>query len=214
MEKRKEIILGALLVTLAVVLWRTLGGDGAAPGGAVPGGRPTGVDISSLRIYRVNWGALEAARPAYDPAGRNIFQFGAVPKPTPPPLTEEELAAIRKAREEAERVRKAQEEQRRRQAERLAAQRGARQATPSDLPPPPPKPRPPRITYKFIGYIGPPEDKIAVLNQGGDLLFARVGDEVGEKFRILEIGYESIKFGFTDENFTDETRTLPMSTSN
>ena len=41
----------------------------------------------------------------------------------------------------------------------------------------------------------------------------RQGEKVGGQFRILEIGYESIKFGYTDPKFKGETTTLPMSSS-
>jgi len=80
-------------------------------------------------------------------------------------------------------------------------------------PPPPPKPIPPPITYKFIGYVGPSENKIAILHDGTDILFVRQGEKVGGQFKILEIGYESIKFGYLDPKFKGETTTLPMSSS-
>jgi hypothetical protein len=69
------------------------------------------------------------------------------------------------------------------------------------------------VTYKFIGYIGPPEGKMAILHDGKDVIFARQGDELGDAFRILEIGYESIKFGFTDRQFEGETEIIPMSSA-
>ena len=72
---------------------------------------------------------------------------------------------------------------------------------------------PPPINYKFIGYVGPSENKIAVLHDGTDLIFVRQGEKIGGQFKILEIGYESIKFGYTDPRFRGETTTLPMSSS-
>ena len=61
--------------------------------------------------------------------------------------------------------------------------------------------------------MGPSENKIAVLHDGNDLIFVRAGEKVGGQFKILEIGYESIKFGYTDPRFKGETTTLPMSSS-
>src|SRR6267142_3826395 len=110
--KRKELILGMLLVAIAVALWQNFGGGGGAAGPGGPGGPgPVArVKLEDIRLPGVNWAALSAPRPAYDPSGRNIFTWGAIIPPPPPPLTPEEKAAIEKARLEAEAARKAAEE--------------------------------------------------------------------------------------------------------
>lgn len=217
-EKKKEILLGVLIVAIVVVLWQRLGGEQAGPPGS-RGGAGGRADISALKVFPVEWSALTATRPAYDPTGRNIFQFGVIPPPPPPKLTPEEEAAIREAQRKAEEERqkalelqRQQQEQQAQVAQQLAQQQAQQQA--NTPPPPPPRPQPPAINYKFIGYIGPPDRKIAVLHDGTDLVFARQGDTVGKGFRILEIGYESIKFGYTDAQFRGEYQTLPMSSSN
>jgi len=79
--------------------------------------------------------------------------------------------------------------------------------------PPPPPPEPPGIPYKFIGYIGPVNAKVAVLYDGTDTIFVKSGERLPKGIKVLEIGYESIKFGFTDPQFKDQSRTLPMSSS-
>jgi len=214
--KRKELILGMLLVAIAVALWQNLGGGGAAgPGGpGRPGGPVARVKLEDIRLPGVNWAALTAPRPAYDPSGRNIFTWGAIPVPTPPPLTPEEKAAIEKARLEAEAARKAAEEAAAKAAKEAADKAAEEQARIASLPPPPPpKPVPPVITYKFIGYVGPSENKIAILYDGTDTIFVRQGEKLAGQFKIMEIGYESIKFGYTDPKFKGETTTLPMSSS-
>jgi hypothetical protein len=213
-ERRKEIILGALLVAIAFALWQNLGGGPGGPAGPAPAGGGPRVDLGGIKMPQVNWAALSAPRPAYDPSGRNIFQFGAIPPPPPPKLTPQEEAAIKEAQRRAEEERQRQEELLRQQQEQMAAQQKARQEElAKQPPPPPPKPLPPAINYKFIGYVGPSENKIAVLHDGTDLIFVRQGEKIGGQFRILEIGYESIKFGYTDPRFKGETTTLPMSSS-
>lgn len=216
MARRKEIMLGGLLLALAVVLWRNLTSDAGSSGTAGPlDGLRGGLDIASMQIYDVPWVALEAARPSYDPAGRNIFQFGKPPPPVAPQLTADEEAAIREAQ------RRAAEERRRQQAllnsrqseKQEPAQAANTPVGPPPPPPPPPKPTPPPINYKFIGYLGPADHKIAVLHDGKEMIFVSRGEELDNSFRVLEIGYESIKFGFTDPQFKDESRTLPMSSS-
>lgn len=218
--KRKELVLGLLVVALAFVVWKTLFGEGMlVPGiGAAPTPPRAKVDLASIKIFPVDWASLDAPRPAYDPNGRNIFQFGTPPPPPPIVLTPAEKAAIKKAQEEAEKTRIAQVEANRlameeankhqqEEAERLAREN-------ANKPPPlPPPPEPPPITYKFIGYIGPSNAKVAVLYDGTDTLFVRSGEILPKGIKVLEIGYESIKFGFTDPQFKDMSRTLPMSSS-
>jgi hypothetical protein len=209
-----------LVVLLAAVAWKTFVGEGMLVPGmrAAPEPGRARVDLAALKIFPVDWASLDAPRPAYDPNGRNIFQFGVVPPPLPPPLTEAEKKAIAKAQAEAERVRKEQEEANRiamEEANKRAQEETARQAeiarnTPK---PPPPPPEPPPIPYKFIGYIGPVNAKVAVLYDGTDTLFVRSGENLPKGIKVLEIGYESIKFGFTDPQFKDQSRTLPMSSS-
>jgi hypothetical protein len=218
--KRKELVLGVLVVLLAAVAYKTFVGEGMlVPGmGAAPEPGRARVDLAALKIFPVDWASLDAPRPAYDPNGRNIFQFGVILPPAPPPLTDAEKKAIAKAQAEAERVRKEQEEANRiamEEANRRAQEETARQAeiARNTPPPPPPKPEPPPIPYKFIGYIGPVNAKVAVLYDGTDTLFVRSGETLPKGIKVLEIGYESIKFGFTDPQFRDQSRTLPMSSS-
>jgi len=215
--KKKEIILGALLVAIAFAVWHNLGGgeDAARTAGpARPGGTVARVKIDDIKLPNVNWAALSAPRPVYDPNGRNIFTWGVIIPPPPPPMTPQEKAALEKAQHDAEVARKAAEEAAAKAAQEQA-QKAQEQATilANQPPPPPPKPQPPAINYKFIGYFGPSENKIAILNDGTDLIFVRQGEKLGGQFKILEIGYESVKFGYMDPKFKGETTTLPMSSS-
>lgn len=218
--KRKELVLGVLVVGLALVLWKTFFGEGMLVTGI--GGLPdpprARVDLASMKIFPVDWASLDAPRPAYDPNGRNIFQYGVIKPPEPPPLTAAEKAAIAKAQAEAERVRKEQEEANRIAMEKAAKEQQEALAKQAEIaknmpPPKPPPPEPPPIPYKFIGYIGPQNAKVAVLYDGTDTLFIRAGETLPKGIKVLEIGYESIKFGFTDPQFKNESRTLPMSSS-
>ena len=218
--KRKELLLGVLVVVMAAVMWHTFGDVimGGASSDALAPGRGQRPDLAGLRLADIDWTALDAPRPSYDPNGRNIFQFGVIPPPPLPPMTEAEKAAIAKAQKEAAEARaKAEEEMRKAQeaAAQQAQQQVAEQARiqASLPPPPPPKPQPPPIPYKFIGYIGPADNKVAILHDGTDVLFVRRGETLPKGIKVLEVGYESIKFGFTDPQFKDQSQTLPMSSS-
>ena len=203
------MLLGSLLLVFAIVLWYRMAG-GAEEQAFGPGSRDgaSRVSLDAIQIYPVDWAVLTAARAAYDPSGRNIFQFGRPPTPKPPELSDAEKAAIQKVQDEARKQRE----------EAMKAAQVARIPPPeimgppeAPVVPPPPKPTPPRVTYKFIGYFGPPDRKIAVLLDGKDEVLGSRGDELDDLFRIMEIGYESIKFGFTDERFKDEYEIVPMS---
>jgi len=63
-------------------------------------------------------------------------------------------------------------------------------------PPPTPTPLPPEIPFKFIGTFGPRDRSIAVLVLGDQIVNARAGDIVFERFLLKRVGYESIDVGF------------------
>jgi hypothetical protein len=66
------------------------------------------------------------------------------------------------------------------------------------LPPPGPTatPVPPEISFKFIGTFGPKDRPVAVLIAGDQLVNARAGDVVFDRFIVRNIGYESVDVGF------------------
>ncbi len=214
MARRKEILLGVMLVILVVVFWKNITGDGTSIVSGTRRGGPVGrVDYAATKVFPVPWNLLTAVRPTYDPAGRNIFQFGRLAPPPAPKISQKEQDAIDDAKRRAE-------------AARLAALRRAQAAPkPAVTPTPPPRqaaapppaeparPIPPSIKYKFIGYLGPVENKIAVLHDGTEMVFVSSGDELEQKFLVLDIGYESIKFGFLDPQFENESKTLPMTST-
>jgi hypothetical protein len=67
---------------------------------------------------------------------------------------------------------------------------------PMPPPPPTPTPVPPEVSFKFIGTFGPKDHPIAVLLAGDQLLNARAGDVVFDRFILRSIGYESVEIGF------------------
>jgi len=131
----------------------------------------------------------ESATPAGEaPPARNLFAF-------------EEDPAI--AIERARLARETQEKER--EAQRLRD----RWQGPPLPPPPPPPPQPPPIPFVFIGYLGPPQARIGVfsLSGGKELVLARSGDRIQQRFIVKEVGFESAEIGF--EGFT-ETRRITL----
>ncbi|HKF44859.1 MAG TPA: hypothetical protein VKG01_17300 [Thermoanaerobaculia bacterium] len=188
-------LLGALAVVLvlAVVKWGNRGGgDATARSGPASASSATGSPAASAEDDRpvarprarasrekktapedvpfLSKDMLNPPRPRAGETGRNIFD-PRQPSPTPPP-------------------------------------------TPTPPPPPPPAPGsalfigplpppgptptpvPPEVSFKFIGTFGPREAPIAVLLQGDQLLNARAGDVVFNRFILRNIGYESVEIGY------------------
>ena len=71
-------------------------------------------------------------------------------------------------------------------------------------------PPPPEIDVKFIGMVGASEDKIAIFLDGNEFLLAKVGETIKEHFRVEEIGYDTLRMGYTDPQFEDEHRVLHL----
>lgn len=72
------------------------------------------------------------------------------------------------------------------------------QKTPVVAPPPPPPlpPVPPAFTYKFLGTFGPRSNPIATFSGNGEIVNARVGDTIDNKFILRAIGVESVDIGY------------------
>ncbi len=74
----------------------------------------------------------------------------------------------------------------------------------------PSAPRPPVAKYKFMGYMGTPARKLAVLLDDGQVVLKREGEPLGEEFVVREIRFDSVELGYTDERFKDEKTLIPM----
>jgi hypothetical protein len=184
-ERNRQLALVALVVALAIVLYRMWPGTSAAPapasnqkGGraAAPASRPSAAAAQAARGAAAQGGvtapdvhleALDDEWPKPGAAERNLFRFK--PKAPPPP----------------------------------APPRSTQPAVPvNPVPqgPAPPPPLPP-IALKFIGIIESPTSsrKIAVLSDGRNPPFQGVeGDIIEGRYRILKIGVESVEIAYAD----------------
>jgi hypothetical protein len=71
-------------------------------------------------------------------------------------------------------------------------------------------PKPPAISFIYLGYLGPKNGKIAVFEDGEQVMLARSGEVVKDHFRVVEFGFEAIVMGYVDERFKDRTSELPQ----
>ncbi len=120
-------------------------------------------------------------------AARNLFSF------------EEDPVVVAERQRQAEEAQKAQEAAAKKAAEEAAKQQEYIRANP-------PPPQPPAITFSFIGYMGPPENRIGVFSVPGTNgpVLARAGEHIAQRFIIKEVGYESAEIGF--DGFTETKR--------
>lgn len=194
-RQRKILLLSALGVLLAILLYRQLPSpsseeparprdledrlaaedDGWVRASNRPASRQRrgeGQAMESVADLAVD--LLEGRTGEYTP-GRNPFAFYVPPRPEPVRTgpTPEELEAQRRARE----------------AE-LAAKRAAEQV--------PQGPSPPEISFAYLGSFGPQNRPIAVFTDGESIINALVGDLLDGKFRVVDIGYESVALAYVD----------------
>lgn len=188
---RREIGFVSLLGVAGLIY--VLYSDGGVLKG--PGGDPGLIDDDAPRDAApvVRMDLLQASLAEYGQDGRDLFKY----EKRPP--TQAELDAMKRQQDLANQRRQAAAEQR--QAKKKA--------------PPPRKPRPtgprlPRVTFEYVGYLGPKEDRIAVFEEGQELILGRSGDVVRDEFRVVEIQYDTVIIGFTDPKFEDKTQTLRM----
>src|SRR5438067_1589180 len=176
-ERRKQILLGALMIALVAVVYRALIATPAAPSGtpAATGGSRAATQARAAQgrapaAPEVKLEALNGERPKPIDSDRNLFRFKQKAPPPPPPMTSRPSTA----------------------PSMTAPQMPL---APSGPPPPP------AITLKFIGVVeqGAGKPKIAVLSDGqGPPLYGYEGGTVGGRYRILRIGVESIELSYLD----------------
>ena len=199
LTRRESMLLGGVAIAaiayLAYVSERAMSSRSAELAGADVG------ELLADTAPVVPMGLLASAVEDYDRNGRDLFKYSKRP-PTAEELEAERLRrlAALKAQEEAARKRREADEAR-------------QEAAANRPPPPPPRPaekQPPRIPFQYIGYLGPKDDRIAVFQEGQDLLLAKRGEPLQDLFTVVDIRYESVVMGFTDPEFESRTRELPM----
>jgi hypothetical protein len=78
------------------------------------------------------------------------------------------------------------------------------QTTPVVVPP-----VPPAFDYKYVGTFGSAQNPIATFTRNGDIVNARVGDTIDNKFILRSIGIESVEIGFVGFP-PDQRQRIPM----
>jgi hypothetical protein len=204
MSVREGVLLGVLALAGLTYFWVTSGPDAGGRSGGTGGG--TGQkgksDGSNPPVVRMD--LLAARAESYDEKGRDLFKYS-----QRPPSAEE----IRRLREEAARRQKEMEEANRRAVEEAQRQQKENEERVRQIalnPPPPPPPMPPAITMRYLGYLGPKEGRIAVFEDGGEMLVARKGEVVKGQFKVVDVKWDTVVMGFVKPEFKGMTQELAM----
>jgi hypothetical protein len=182
-ERRRQLMLAALVVVLLGVIYRLWTATTSAPAAASnrsagsapaarsqPGGRGArgtagADDPKGIQAPDVHLEALNAERPQPE-AERNLFRFRPKAPPAPPPprplVPPNPVPTVPTA--------------------------------PAGPPPVPP------ITLRFLGIVDSPTRgmKIAALSDGRNTFHGVEGDIIEGRYRILKIGVESIEIAYVD----------------
>ena len=204
MNMREIALICILMVAIGFLAWWNLSSD--KPGTAARGPlREPGAAAGSAGQVPVLALNRRNEQPTMDEARmRNLFNYTKSP---------EEYEQERLEAERAENLRQEAEKRRKEEQERLAKEAEERRKWEVEHPKPPPPPQAPAANFKFLGYLGPPKDKLAVLSVGGpsgDVHIVRKGEVIDGKFKVLEIDFETLTLGFVDPKFSDQKRTFRM----
>jgi len=178
----REFVLLGFLGTIAVVMLY-INRDTALGGNRANDDGLENLDFDPAPVVRLD--RLASLETNYDPDGRNLFQYYTPPPPVrerkiPPPVVRPEPVKSKPP-----------------------------PRPPVKRPDPVPTgPTPPAITFSYLGFLGPQHQKIAVFEDGKELVVARAGDVVKNQFRVIEFGYETVVMGYTDDRFSDKTTEL------
>jgi hypothetical protein len=182
----RETFFIVVLVAFGIVYLAYKDEGGLFGGGAEEARKPRAVGIAPI----VHMAELSARTEAYDPQGRNLFEYY-----TPPPPPRAKPAVRPQQQQTQPKVQPTRQAPTRAMQDRAQVNAGL---------------QPPKINFKYLGFLGPKDDKIAVFENGEEMLLARAGETIEQDFKVVEFKYESVVMGYVDNRFKDMTTELNM----
>jgi hypothetical protein len=201
MSRREVLLASALAVAAVGYLWIRSGKTSQEAAAAAAASRARG-EVVAATAPVVRMDLLDRPAASYDGGGRDLFQYS-----VRPPSAEE----VRQRELEAKRQREQAELEARLRAEAAAREQEQARVRAVEIAKNPPKPPPPPINLKYVGFVGPKDDKVAVFEDGDDLVVAKKGEVVKGQFRVVDIKFEAVVMGYTRPEFKDATRELTLS---
>jgi len=203
-SRRQTYLLLILGSAVALWLWRSWNTSTPQAQAAAARSASAKKELAIGKAPVVHLELLERAVAKYDPAGRDLFKYS-----TRPPSWGQ-VKQMRAAAAAAAKAQKEAEERARIAALERQKQDEERRAYEAAHPTPPPPPQPPVITFKFLGFVGPPADRIAAFEENDQTFVAKTGEVVKKEFRIDEIKYESVVISFVNPQFKGQIREMPL----
>jgi hypothetical protein len=204
LTRREVVLLSGAAIGALIWLWYAWGRTEPQTAAAVAKKAESKRELVMGKAPVVHLDLLEKSVVRYDPAGRDLFKY-AVRPPSWKQVREMRAAAAAaaKAQKEAEEKARLAEIERQKQ---LVAQAEYERLHPT----PPPPPQPPAISFKFLGFVGPPTARIAAFEENDTTFVAKAGEIVKKEFRIDEIKYESVVISYVNPQFKGQVRELPL----
>ena len=204
LSRREGLLIAFLSVVAAFWLWRAWGPSAPEATATAQRRGQAKREAAVGKAPVVHMELLDKVVVKYDAGGRDLFKY-AVRPPSWAQVKQMRAAAAAAAkaqREAEERARLAELQRQKEEAER--------QAYLAAHPVPPPPPQPPTISFKFLGFVGPPNGRIAAFEENDTTFVATTGEIVKKEFRIDEIKYESVVISFVNPKFKGQVRELPL----
>jgi multidrug efflux pump subunit AcrA (membrane-fusion protein) len=203
-SRREILLLLGFGLAAAVWLWRYW--DTAPPptAAATEKSAQAKKELALAKAPLVHMELLDKAVVKYEAGGRDLFKYAVRPP---------SWAQVKQMRAAAAAAAKAQREaESRARLEALQRQKAEeeRQAYLAAHPPAPQPPPPPTISFRFLGFVGPPTGRIAAFEENDTTFVATTGEIVKKEFRIEEIKYESVVISYVNPQFKGQVRELPL----
>ena len=203
-SRREGFLIAGLSVALALWLWRAWGTEAPAAAAAAAKRADAKKEFALGTAPLVHMELLDRAVVKYDQAGRDLFKYSV----RPPSWAQ--VKQMRAAAAAAAKAQREAEEQARLGALQRQKEEAERQVYLAAHPVPPPPPQPPAITFKFLGFVGPPNGRIAAFEENEATFVAKTGEIVKKEFRVDEIKYESVVISYVNPTFKGQVRELPL----
>jgi hypothetical protein len=201
---REGVLFGALVAATLVYFWLS---SKPEPGTRSFAGKSAAARKGKDDAFRppvVRMDLLASRTETYDERGRDLFKYSQRPP---------SAAEVRRLREEAVRRQREMEEANRRAAEEAVRRQKEMEDQAKQIalhPPPPPPPTPPAINLRYLGYLGPKDNRIAVFEDGKELVVARKGEVVKDQFKVVDVKWDTVVMGFVKPEFKGMTQELAM----
>ena len=203
-SRREALLIAGLSVALVAWLWRAWSTEAPAVTAAAAKRADAKKELAVSTAPVVHMDLLDRTVVKYDQAGRDLFKYSVRPP------SWEQVKQMRAAAAAAAKAQKEAEERARIAALQREKEEAERQAYLVAHPLPPPPPQPPAITFKFLGFVGPPNGRIAAFEESDATFVAKTGEIVRREFRIDEIKYESVVISYVNPTFKGQVRELPL----